>query len=217
MIGERWAQTGLIAGWHLNGDLNDFSGNSHTLTSSGSPSSSRGIFSDSYPLNGTSQYFTASNSTFLPTGDFTYEAWFKTSSTGTQTIMICDNAGGGAGITIRLNSNTNLQGRIMNNGSTVGNVDITGLSSMSDGIKHYVVFKRSGSSMALWLDGKSIGTATSTGNPNFNSTKNLYIGAYFSGSVDFFSGTLDEITVWNTALSDDKIRKNWGWSRGRYK
>lgn len=71
--------------------------------------------------------------------------------------------------------------------------------------------------MALWLDGKSIGTATSTGNPNFNSTKNLYIGAYFSGSVDFFSGTLDEITVWNTALSDDKIRKNWGWSRGRYK
>lgn len=191
-----------------NGAFTTDSGTSaKTLTNNGTVAEGAGKYGvgADFGASNSSKYFTASDSSYLPTSDFTYSLWFKTTITSTGTWIICDNNGGGAGITLRMNSNTNIQARIMQNGGTVGDLNISSLAAFNDDNWHHVVFTRTGTAMALYLDNVSIGTGTSTGNPNFSAAKNLYIGAYFNGSQDFVSGTLDDIAILSVGVTADVV------------
>lgn len=178
-----------------------------TLTNNGTVAEGTGKYGvgADFGASNSSKYFTSSDSSYLPTGDFTYSLWFKTAMTGTGHWVICDNNSGGAGITFRMNSNTNIQARIMLNGGAVGDLNITSLTAFNDNAWHHVVFTRTGSAMVLYLDNAVIGSGNSTGNPNFSAAKNLYFGAYFNGSQDFFSGLIDDVAILDVGITADVV------------
>lgn len=71
----------------------------------------------------------------------------------------------------------------------------------NDGAWHHVVFTRTQATgaMILYVDGASAGTAT--GNVNaLTATPTMNIGRSTAG-VNYFAGTIDELAVYNTALS----------------
>jgi len=70
-----------------------------------------------------------------------------------------------------------------------------------------------GTDMELYIDGSSVGTTPHTPNPG-----NLlnYIGDYASNANAKWNGPIDEVGVWNRALTSDEVTELWnsgdGWS-----
>jgi len=105
---ESVSNANLVAEYNLNNALTDTSGNSHTLTASGSPVFSvdipwhdeNGVESDIYclTLDGSTQFAENTSPTGLPTGagNRTLEAWvmLETLPTGGSTVYFIDMGGG---------------------------------------------------------------------------------------------------------------------------
>src|SRR5207248_10454911 len=68
---------------------------------------------------------------------------------------------------------------------------------------HHVAITKSGSTVTFYVDGVA-GAADAAYDPGFTFTSNAYIGYFGSGGGSFF-GTLDEVQVFNTALSASDI------------
>jgi hypothetical protein len=162
---------------------------------------------NNYSMNfdaASSEYINAGNSTELQiTGDITVSAWFKTSNSGSALTI----AGRGAHYSSSLSSWALF--RRSNNGLAVqlrvGNAFIYALSSSTtynDGNWHHVCFTRETSSgdLKLYIDGSLSVTTTGVTGVMQNETKETWIG----GSTDsyYFDGNIDEVAIWNTALTD---------------
>jgi hypothetical protein len=74
------------------------------------------------------------------------------------------------------------------------------VSGLNNGVFHQVVATYDGTTITVYVDGASVGTATFTGLLNTVTTAGLVIGADFQGSAPW-NGTLDEVAVYPTALS----------------
>ena len=75
---------------------------------------------------------------------------------------------------------------------------------------YHVAVKRTGTTVELFVDGVSLGTGTFSGNVNFPSTVNTYIGRWWNGSGSnsdgyYFAGKMDRLSVWSVALSSTDI------------
>ncbi len=139
------------------------------------------------------------------TGDFTVEAWFKTSYSGANTPLVSKRP-------ICLHSNFwNLS---MDNGKVFLELDdnntnyfgVTTPLTYSDGQWHHVAGTRVGTTLAIYIDGvlavngSYIGTAT-----NLNNSTTLKLGVSPCG---YFQGTLDEVRLWDRALCLSEINNN---------
>ena len=73
---------------------------------------------------------------------------------------------------------------------------------MKDGNWHHIAFTRTSSNLIqLYVDGSPVGSAQSlSGNTLFE-----IIGANYAKSL-FFDGKLDEVAIWNSALSSCDIK-----------
>jgi Concanavalin A-like lectin/glucanases superfamily len=83
--------------------------------------------------------------------------------------------------------------------------------SYSDGNWHQCVATHVGSSWTLYLDGRSITTKTMTTNPT-SSVINL--GRNPFGGVNPFPGQLDDVRLYNRALTAGEVRRLWQIGRG---
>lgn len=85
----------------------------------------------------------------------------------------------------------------------LGFVSVIGSSPLNDGLTHEVLAVRQGNLLGLLVDG--VLDATSTIPPGFGSTNNdepLVIGGRTLGNTDDWTGLIDEIKVWNEAISE---------------
>jgi len=140
------------------------------------------------------------------TGAFTCEAWINTTdrtpdpwarkivSKGLDYGMYVDPADG------------KVRGYI-NNVSTLPSV-----TSIDDGNWHHVAFKRSGTTIKIFIDGTA---EREDNNPafgaNLNSTDDFKIGAMHEGSStnSHWHGQIDEVRCWNTARTAVEIHDNY--------
>jgi hypothetical protein len=77
-----------------------------------------------------------------------------------------------------------------------------------DGNWHFAVGTYDGSAVHLYVDGNEIGTATPNSGPlayGGPTSNDLFIGHYEGCSGLDFSGSIDEPTVWNRALSASQV------------
>ena len=68
-----------------------------------------------------------------------------------------------------------------------------------DGAWHHVIGSYDGDRVRLWIDGSQVGAGTATSAPisYANGTRGVFIGSY-RGSCDLeFSGSIDDVTVWD--------------------
>ena len=198
----------------------DASGNSNTLSMTGSPSWTTGnIGPYSLDFSGSGQYLSiASPSSALDFADgasFTITGWFNRdtfaadhtilSSKSAQTtsdgyiIWIDNNAG-----------NDYLMFRADENGSTDAYTLTSSTNFSSTGWHHFAVsWNESAPNAVLYIDGNAEGSASGTAFASMGDLSNtnpFSIGAETDGGLPF-DGKLDDIRIYGYALSADQVKK----------
>ena len=155
-------------------------------------------------------YFNAGNNSSLNwgSGNGTVSCWFKTSynAPGVQDLVINGSyASGGKGYILYLDPSQRVGFYLDNNSNPSG---VLSTSSVNDGDWHHVVGVRDSGTMKLYLDGSEVATGTdNTGNIDISDPLIIGAGQAFGGSVgNFFNGQIDEVAIFNKALTADQIK-----------
>jgi hypothetical protein len=203
--------SGMAGYWKLNetgSTFYDSSGNNNTGTLAGSGSSAvSGKESNAQNFNG-SGYITVPDSPSITiSGSLTVTAWINTTSTAKGLIVSKQSTvsywpgwgfaltGGGGGSTCT---------GYLNYANDNAGWHCSTSNGYNDGSWHHVAVVHSGSTATFYKDGVANGTV-SAGALNTTTTTPLSIGSW-NGVTSNFAGTIDEVTVWNRALSADEIQ-----------
>mgnify|MGYP003670545060 FL=1 len=169
--------------------------------------------SNVYSMNfdaASSDYIAAGSSIgVIGTGVRTFSVWLKTSVTGTQVVLGTRNANTD-GWVIQIELNTILFYNVLG-GANKG--IYTTATNLTDGNWYHLTIVRAGTgNNKIYVNGVPQTLNTTTfGDENLSdpqSSKDLLIGAgYNTNSVlyRFFDGSIDEVGIWNTALTDSQI------------
>lgn len=192
----------------------DTSGDNDTVGTCGSGASTEmwndgttGKLNASLGFDGTNDYVEVTSPS-LPTADYTYSAWFKNQSTGSFKVLLIAPASDGSNEFYIAKTGSEFL-EISSNASTT-----TGTRAISTNTWYHVAVTRAGSSITMYLDGREYLTDTDATAYSF-STCSLVIGADVDAPScvittninDFWSGQIDDVRVYNYALSASQIKK----------
>ena len=165
---------------------------------------------NNYSMNfdsASSDYIDAGSSVgVIGTGVRTFSVWLKTSNTGGQTILSTRNQSTDDGWVVQITSTTVQFFNEKNNKMIYTTLSPT----LSNGSWHNVVIIRGGSTAtnAIYVDGNPINLTINTEDGTSpQSSSNLSIGSTITSASNpgFFDGNLDEIAIWNTALTSTQV------------
>ncbi|MEU6687108.1 sialidase family protein [Streptomyces sp. NPDC046832] len=145
----------------------------------------------------------------LGDGDFTASLHFRyTATTGEQPFLWM----GGIGTTqpqIWLRGEP-ASGRVRglmttrSGATTVRSASVSTDGAHNDGRWHHLALRRGGGRLTLFLDGEALGTADVPGSVSRNSPFGVHIGQRMDSRA-FLTGAIDDVRVWNRALSDEEL------------
>lgn len=206
--------TGLVGYWRLN-DTNtttasDSSGNGNSGTLTNGASWTSGKYGGAVGLDGVNDYVSIRNSSSLQPANVTVAAWFNASSLVGRTVVSTPYNGPPwtspyVSWMIRINSSTNLEFDV-GNGTTYSGWAIA-VSALQTGQWYHVALTYNGTTLTAYLNGVSLGTRTNVTGPVGYGNRPVLLGADYGASpaYDYFSGTLDDVRVYNRALSAAEI------------
>ncbi len=215
---------GLVGFWDFEegtgATVNDRSGNSNngTLTymATGTPWTTGIVpFSGGRPggtaldFDGVDDYVQVADDDSLDPGtsDITISAWVKTSAANAQTIVDkYDNLGGWL---FRVDSAGNLRFLAYDGGTTINEYTLS--FSLDDGNWHHVAVSvdRSAEIANFYVDGV-VEQEPFTNIGSLVDTATLYIGyRKKTGEEAYFDGSIDEVRIYNRALSSEEIRYHY--------
>ncbi|MBT4153430.1 MAG: hypothetical protein HOE53_02160 [Candidatus Magasanikbacteria bacterium] len=202
--------------WHFNetsGSITDGSGNSHSGTVTGATYGVTGMLDTALSFDG-SDYISISDANDLSldnTGEFSVSFWMKTGSDVTSRQMLVQkgattsNAAFEWQIFIQTDSKLYVTS-VQSDGDTIRREN-TNATLLANTWYHVVaVYSGTGTTddMNIYLDG--VNQATTIANPGgttyTNGTHPLYVGTgYSGGSLRYFTGTIDELSIFNDQIS----------------
>ena len=203
---------GLVGYWPFCGNANDESGNGNNGTVNGATLTTDrfGSPNSSYSFNGTSSSIKVNYNSIFTAYPLTLSAWVKTSSSQRGGIVNryegCLN--NGYAITQGLFGEASAY-YYSQNGSYV-NLDAPDIFTINNNSWRLIAVVFSNDSAYLYSNNVLFEKYPfSTANPNASSTTtDLYFGKMLGGSCPpdlYFSGSLDDIAIWNRALSQSEI------------
>lgn len=213
-----FAQTGLIGLWHLDGNTNDYSGYGHNGSIVGTVTTTAGKFGQAYHFDGSS-YIDCGNVDINSTGEFSVSAWLKTTDTYVtevwrMVVSKLDYTAGGP-LEMFLGDGRNYQGStgtatnfLAWNGGigrfyTFSPYDLS--KNAKDGSWHHLAVTFKPGLQVVYFDGLPVGSTTSYESLP-NTVSSLHIGGtYFGPYHKPLIGDLDEVSVYNRALSASEI------------
>jgi hypothetical protein len=209
-------QSGLVGDWPMNGNAKDATPyrNLGTLTAAVLTADRKGRASSAYSFDGTTSYITAANSTALkPSTAVTVSAWINTTNLGAtnhQKIVSTREAGG---------YYLGISGSAPDTGCTATSVCFAvydgttyqfasaARTALASGVWQLLTGTYDGTTIRLYLNGTQIASTAYAGTIS-ESTAPVCIGAeagpVFCGT-DYFAGTIDDVRIWNRALSTAEI------------
>ncbi len=212
-------KTDLLALYACEGNANDTSGHGlngtvkqATFVASGRPNGGSAVQVDK------AGYLDLGNPAPLnfSTGDWAVTAWYKTTITGNTdaekgTIVGKggDNTGGKRYALIMSETTSGVVSLVTDDDVT--KYVVNSQSVTNDDQWHFVVGQRVGTTLEIYIDGRleSSATITATYDLSGTSQRNAYIGAMTyqpDGTLyKLFSGLIDEVHVYNRALSPDEV------------
>jgi len=183
------------SGWNNTGTLTNMN---NTGNSTSGPTTD-GKFGKSMQFDGVNDYISVpdSNNWDFP-ADFTVDFWVRFNAIGHSYDLVGNGYITGPGWLVYFsNSNKQLQAWIG------GNFNRANMSfNPTTGVWYHVALIRSGSNLYFAVNG-TLGTA-STYATAISSTKELRIG-HDPDDTNYLNGTIDEVQIWNRALSADEI------------
>ena len=130
--------------------------------------------------------------------DYTVSSWVKNTGSGGSIVSK------GTAYDFKINGSGKVQAVL--NGTT----RLTSSTTVNDSKWHHVAFSYTGSTLRLYIDGVEDGNSPSTSVPVPTSTTHRFaIGINYTDKNNFttaFSGSIDEVRVWDSALSSMEIQ-----------
>jgi len=152
-------------------------------------------------FNGTTGYIQVANNANLNlVGDFTLELWARPTVLDGSIRTVLQKST--SQYRIGLNNNNAWRGTVYADTVTYSLVAPT---AATVGQWHHLVLTRNGSTIKFYVNGVSVATQTNAGNPIKAGTGILAIGRSGPTSGAYFSGDLDEVAIYNTALPESRI------------
>jgi hypothetical protein len=198
---------GLVAAYGLEAGsgtaTSDSSGNGRTGTLAGGASWSAGRFGNGLTLDGVSGRVELPGlGTFYDNG-FTLEAWVKPRTAKTDVAVLGSWVGGENGGPMIWVDHVSGRYRLTFNKGTVDDYLDSGRSP-TPGQWQHLAATYDGVTARFYLDGVEVATKTFGGNAGDSNT--WRIGAYSGSPTGFFDGVVDEVRVYNRALSQAEIQ-----------
>jgi hypothetical protein len=176
-----------------------------TGTISGATWTSGGRYGKALSFNGTNSVVTIADSSALDlTTGMTLEAWVDPATVGGWESIILKERPSAPGLSYGMYASTNVNapGGYINTGGS--DVAATGTSALTPGTWAHLALTYDGSNLRLYVNGTLVRTTANTGSL-ITSTGNLSIGG---NSIwgEYFNGLIDEVRVYNRALSQSEIQ-----------
>lgn len=195
------------------GQIQDISGNdNHSTVVNGSPTYLQpgAIASNSSNtailLDGSTEYYEIPDHATLDVGDvLTLEVWIKIASLAVPSRIFCKGSDA-YDMVVQADGTAQL---------TKVNVDWVVQSSilLSTDIWYHVAATKNGATRAMYVNGVDV-SVLNTNQTLVNNTASLFIGQFAPGDVHRFNGTLDELAIYPTALSQERILAHYNTSMG---
>ncbi len=202
------ASAGLLGWWPLDTDAKDTSGNANHGTLMGNPSFGPGMVGPALVMNGTSQNVQVPDSPSLRnfTNQITVTAWINPLDLGNSNYYrtIVAKFGPGDRKDLYLYLFVNLGAALAGPRGT----DWTPNIPIEIGAWAHVALTYDGSTMILYKNGVPMATLGATGNlmlPDASSNGPFFIG-YNTSWIEYFSGRMDDVRLYNKALSEQQIQ-----------
>jgi len=195
--------TGLVGYWPMDGDFLDHSVSGIHGTPNGdvTTTASNVKFGQSGSFDGNGDYIRVANNqafTFGAGSSFTLSAWvWANTTTGVHRIITNDENG----FDLRIISNT-YNFEFKPSGQPGQNL-ISSIAPVG-GQWNLVTVVKTPTVITMYINGVSGGTLAIADGP-LSSTHDLTIGSYTPGTSEFFNGLMDDVAIWNRALSYTEI------------
>ena len=208
VLNAQTAPVGIAASYAFNEGsgvvVTDASGNSNTGAVSGATWTTSGRYGNALSFNGSSNRVDINDASLLDlTTGMTLEAWvFPTSSTGWRTAIMKERSGG---MTYALYANNNASRPAVY--VRIGGRDrsVTGSASLTLNTWNHLAATYDGTTLILYVNGNRVGSLTVRGSITVTSQA-LRIGGSTALSSRYFSGRIDEVLIYNRALSQAEIQ-----------
>lgn len=145
----------------------------------------------------------------LGTGDYTIEAWYNTNTTSRGDIFTYKGTGGDLGVHSASQSASTI--------SLYHNAFRAQSSAVPINTWHHLAVTRAGTAVTIYIDGIPRGSGTSS--DTWNIANDLLIGSNHTGNPSnpalAFSGLLDEVAIYGTALSQVQVLTHIDAAAGR--
>ena len=196
--------SGIVGWWTADDAANDSMGQNNGIPMGGM-TYGPGAVGQSFFFHGTGDAIELGNSPTFALQNFTIETWFKRDSTSYTTLDV----GYGAtflgynegGYSFGLNDAGDLYL------SNVGSSGVFAGTQVTDLNWHHAAVTKSGSAVVFYLDGIAYAKTYFT---TFSFTSNVAIGGRGNDYLGTFIGGIDELTLYNRALSQSEIQLIFG-------
>lgn len=207
------ATSGLVGYWRLGETTSTMAPSSGAVSGTVFNSPTRGVagatvddINLAVTLNGTTQYIGFGNN-YANASSYSVECWVKFTSvaatSGFQTFVSKEDYGTtpASGWGLYLEEATNTISFVRMDTTSVKKMNA---GSFTSGVWYHIVATYDGSNLRLYSNGVQIGTAVASAIGAKTSTAPMRIGQAGTGG-DFFGGTIDELAIYNVALSGATI------------
>jgi len=184
-------------------DTTDSSANSYTFTATGATSGATGIIADAYNFDGTSDYLTSDlDIGDFASGDFTINIWINPDTiVSARAFLDTTNVVSTHDVVARYNSTS---GDVYFRTQVAGTVvSVVSTDQLSTGSWQMVTLVRESGDLSIYIDAGTVKTTSATAG-NLSSVGDMIIGAN-KGLSQGVDAQIDEVTVWDTALTADNV------------
>lgn len=204
-----FASSNLKAYYQFENDANDSKNSNHGTAANITYSTGKFALGSFYD-GATSQITIPNSADFRPSGNFTINMWLKPSRLNVQETTFASAHFNGIyyGILTNILNGKLLLQSFSGNGNTlgVGWNQTTGATTLSTSTWQMATYKYNGINLSVYLNGVLDATTTWALPAGFNATNYVRIGnTNFGGETQWYDGGIDDLGVFNTALSDAEI------------
>ncbi|MCL4405315.1 MAG: DUF2341 domain-containing protein [Patescibacteria group bacterium] len=213
-VNNQYPENGVVGNWHLDGNSQDSSGNGNNGTdTSVTYGTQYGKFGQGASFNGSNSLISLPNGTGASGTTWTGSYWinFTTTVSPNIAVVFAEKSSNTGAFFSNINRTAigAIECAIYNNSSNY--YVISASSGYNDGKWHNVVCVENGATLYLYIDGILSNSGPSSG---FSVVYNYgYLGA--NGGGTSLNGSLDEVRVYNRALSPAEVQDLYSYNTSR--
>jgi hypothetical protein len=146
------------------------------------------------------------NTTLALSNKITVEAWINPTNANYLGCIVGNYQTSGSGMQFLLRRDYSNYVFWVDNGSGFQNV--TSTVTVTTGVWTHVAGTWDGNVMKIYINGVLTGTTAVTGSNFASSSNQLWLGGNTAGTPEMFTGSMDEVRIWNKALCQSEIQNN---------